>query len=227
MQDSSNSGHGFDPTLSKLLEAESLLSTQAAELEAQLQAMQETRKSLQTVIDMFSTKAAAGAALDEIDIPTATTAPTRTPSKRRVPSSIETAIEDDEADAPSGKSAKAEKPRRGRKAKSAAPKASKPTRGRAPQKGQAWQNYVREKFRDTSLPQAVSSVMESQPKKVFSTSEVINTVFESEMPREVRGQAQNRVSNILSTGLKTNKWHRGKAGHYSLSPDTAAADLAS
>ncbi|MBD1870385.1 hypothetical protein H6F95_24440 [Cyanobacteria bacterium FACHB-471] len=43
-----------DPTLSKLLEADATLVAQAATLTAQLEAIEEKRQGLQTVIELFS-----------------------------------------------------------------------------------------------------------------------------------------------------------------------------
>lgn len=52
--DNSKVGQNDDPTLVKLLEADSDLATQAAALASQMEALQEKRRSLKGVIQLFS-----------------------------------------------------------------------------------------------------------------------------------------------------------------------------
>lgn len=202
-----------DPTLAKLLDVETNLSTQAAEIAAKLEAIQEKRRSLKAVIDIFTHS--------DSSMPDIKTTPEFTPDITPATSSPEPspttapATSEDTTD---------KKPR---KSPSTTKSTQKGKSTKTSAKGQRWQQYVRDDFRKLSLPQAVSAVLERSPQRVFSTAEVVHTVFEDDMPKEAENQAKNRVSNILSTGLNDNRWFRGKPGHYSVSQKTAKADLGS
>ena len=59
--------------------------------------------------------------------------------------------------------------------------------------------------------------MQQQPKQVLDIAAIVNAIFVDEIPREVRSKARERVSNVLSVGVKKEKWYRGEAGSYSMS----------
>ncbi|WP_190682372.1 hypothetical protein [Leptolyngbya sp. FACHB-671] len=91
----------------------------------------------------------------------------------------------------------------------------------------SWQHYIRKEFAKLSLPQAVASVIQSQPEAVLGVPEIVNMLFVDATPQAARNDARNRVSNVLSIGLKNDKWYRAKKGQYSLSREVAEASIAS
>ncbi|NJO52604.1 MAG: hypothetical protein HC840_27965 [Leptolyngbyaceae cyanobacterium RM2_2_4] len=79
----------------------------------------------------------------------------------------------------------------------------------------------------TSLPEAVAYILHQQPNKVFEVPTIVDALFIEATPKDARNDARNRVSNVLSIGLKNNKWYRGKKGQYSLSQAAVKASVAS
>ncbi|MEB3357387.1 MAG: hypothetical protein VKK04_11730 [Synechococcales bacterium] len=107
-----------------------------------------------------------------------------------------------------------------------APKSTSKGRGKSNSSGAAsWQHYVREEFENTTLPQAVLAVLEKEPNDVVEVPSILDAIFVDEIPKQARTSARDRLSNILSVGLKNNKWYRGKTGHYSVSKEAALASL--
>jgi hypothetical protein len=212
-----------DPTLSKLMEVESDLATQEAQLFAQLETIREKRGSLQSVISIFSPDAAPASN-------SGTSTSQKSVSKQAEPdleiltSAAQTAVVSPESNGSNG-AAPAEKTKKARRPRATQAKAAAPRKGS--RRGQDLQNYMRSEFGGSSLTQAVLTVLQSQKDEVVSIPEVIGSIFVYETPREMRSKASTRIANILSTGLKSNKWYRGKTGHYSLSKEAASADLAS
>jgi hypothetical protein len=212
-----------DPTLSKLMEVESDLAAQEAQLSVKLETIREKRDSLKSVIGIFSPDSVATGSdafvnhqLPQQQVksnPEILTASTQAIATSAAESNGSNGT------APAEKTGKGGRPRAER---------AKPTISRRPsRRGQDLQNYMRSEFGGTSLTQAVLTVLQSQKDRIVSIPEVIGSIFVYETPKEMRSKASTRIANILSTGLKSNKWYRGKTGHYSLSKDAAVADLAS
>ena len=59
--------------------------------------------------------------------------------------------------------------------------------------------------------------MQKQPSQVLNTAGIVDAIFVDEIPPQVRSKARERVSNVLSVGVKKEKWYRGEAGSYSVS----------
>jgi hypothetical protein len=203
MVNSQNSHSTSGAILTNLLDADATLASQESDILVQLEALREKRQSLKTVIDLFSGTSTSAAA--------APAAPTNSaPAQSLEPdSSSEPA-----ASAPAPEPA----PRRGRKP-TKAPKAPRATRQTRQSKN--WQDYLQDPFRQTSLPVAITTVFEQQPKQLLSVPDLINTIFVAEIPQDVRNKARDRMLNILSTGAKDGQWYRGKKGQYSLSKAAA------
>jgi hypothetical protein len=216
---SSNPANHSDPTLSKLLDIDSDLEAQAAQIEAQLSVVQEKRKSLQSVINIFSSSSSATLTPDIAAIatdisPEINSAPVKTPSAESQSSN----------GAASGKSS-AKQPRKTRSAtKSKTPPARS---GKTSSRGNDLQDYMQSAYKDASLPQAVLQVLEQEPDEVWRIPEIIDSIFVDEIPKNMRSKASTRIATVLSNGLKENKWYRGKTGHYSLSQAAARADSSS
>jgi hypothetical protein len=190
-QTSSTSGS----ILTNLLEADATLAAQEAEITVKLEALQEKRASLKTVIDLFSGTTSAA------PLAKATSSP-EAPAVSASLAPVEKKVE------------KAAAPARGRKA-------AKPPRQARQSKN--WQDYLQDPFRQTSLPAAITTVFQQQPKQLLSVPDLISTIFVAEIPQDVRNKARDRMLNILSTGAKDGQWFRARKGQYSLSKAAAEA----
>ncbi|HEY9845021.1 MAG TPA: hypothetical protein V6D03_02390, partial [Candidatus Caenarcaniphilales bacterium] len=90
-------------------------------------------------------------------------------------------------------------------------------------RSKGWQHYLLPEFAKLSLPEAVSVVLQRHSDEVFDVSTILESVFVEEIPPAARSEARNRIANVLSIGLKQNKWYRAKKGQYSLSRQAAEA----
>jgi hypothetical protein len=235
VQDSQPSGKASDPILSKLIEADSELTHQEAELLARLETIQEKRKGLKTVIGMFSSGGSSTSdLLQQLD--------ETSPNSKS--NGIAPAISDEVTTNGTGAiaedtskledAAETSRPKRKyvRKTTSAA-KAPTKRSGKAskaanpPRRSLGWQQYIRDEFGKSSLAEAIPQVLGRKPNQVLETGEIIDAIFVTDIPKEARSTVRERVSNILSAGLKVNKWYRGKTGCYSLSRSAAEDSLTS
>lgn len=92
-------------------------------------------------------------------------------------------------------------------------KASAKTDGRAA----SWQKYTRPGVKNESIPNAVRLILETQPEKDFKIAEVMAALFQEDMPKAQYLKARNRISNVLSGGVRAGDWHRGERSTYCLS----------
>ncbi len=239
MADSQSFDQIPNSTLTKLLEVDSELAVQEAELLSQLESVQEKRKSLKTVISMFTTVDNPATAPVEIQtlpaktskIDTPTTAPVETGNEIEEPvgelaalplDSAATATAESETEAVTDTQSKVAK-----KTLSSPTRTNKNTKFRqtkSPNKASGWQDYVREEFSGNSLPEAVHTVLQRGADRVFEIPAIVNAIFEEHLPMDVGSKARRQVTNILSEGARKNKWYRGQIGYYSIS--RAVADQA-
>lgn len=84
-------------------------------------------------------------------------------------------------------------------------------------KTERWQDYLREEFSNSTLSEAVASVLQRQPEQVLEIAAVVDAIFVDKLPKQVRSTARERISNVLSDGVRKNKWYRSGAGSYSMS----------
>lgn len=63
----------------------------------------------------------------------------------------------------------------------------------------------------------MSIVLQEQSEQVVEIAQVVDAIFVEEIPQPVRVKARERVSNVLSEGVRKNKWYRGQEGKYSMS----------
>ncbi len=215
VQDSQSS----NPTITKLLEVDVDLAGQEAQLSAQLVSIQQKRHSLKTVIDMF-------APVDTADtVPTAT--PTQTPV---VAKAIESAasevalsnLNDTMTDTTESVALLAPQPQKRQAKKNSSPTNSKPGKKSTSTKElskntNTWQQYVKDEFSNISLAEAVAQVMQQHSEQVLEIATVIDTIFASDITKELKSTARERVSNVLSVGTKKGNWCRGRLGKYSMS----------
>jgi len=205
-----------DSTVAKLLKVDADLAAQEAQLNAQLQSIQQKRHSLKTVIDMFAPVNTTNNAPIAEPTPVTEEQPQPTAPDAALPKS-DGAIADNTAEAPAASTP----PKRQAKKNSSTPtskqsKKSAPT-NKSGQQADTWQQYVRDEFYGATLSEAVAEVMQQHSKQVLEIATIINAIFTSNIPKEVRGTARERVSNVLSVGAKNGKWYRGKLGKYSMS----------
>jgi len=224
MHDSPNVNSPTDATLSKLLEVDAELAAQVAALTVQLEAVQDKRHSLQTVIAMFTPTNSAAveeqqpqtataqlnglAPATEVSQDSLSVAPIAELNGEVIP---ESATEPTEEPQPSGSKRRAA---RGSKA------------GKSSGRAKGWQHYLLPEFAKLSLPEAVAIVLQRQRDEVLDVSTILESLFVEETPPAARSEARNRIANVLSIGLKSNKWYRGKKGQYSLSREAAEMNLA-
>ncbi len=202
-----------DPTVSKLLEVDADLAAQEVELTLQLQSIQEKRLSLKNVISLFPPVDAATYASVAASTPVVEDV-AEPPAQEVATPELDEAITDTTEAAP-------QSPKQQSKT-NLIPTKSKPSKKAPPIKEvteeiDTWQKYLREEFSDASLPIAVSEVMQQHPKQVLEIITILDAIFVDEIPKEVKSKARERVSNVLSVGVKKGKWYRGLAGKYSMS----------
>ncbi|MBW4637070.1 MAG: hypothetical protein KME05_02345 [Gloeocapsa sp. UFS-A4-WI-NPMV-4B04] len=226
MPNSQNPADTSNTTVTKLLEADAFLATQETHLSAQLQSLQEKRHSLKTVIDLFTLT------------DTATATPIATPPETPV-AEAEAEVSDEQAELPAqdvvtpeldtsktdttdnveAQALPATQKRQAKKnSASASKKQSAKSKSQNPNKEQeTWQQYLREEFSNATLATAVSEVMQRQPEQVLNAAAIVDAIFVNEIPHKVLSKARELVSNILSVGVKKEKWYRGEVGSYSVS----------
>lgn len=221
MQNSQSS----NSTVAKLLEADAELAAQEIELNAQIESIQEKRRSLKTVIDMFApvdtaaTLIATSAQPEAIAAQQVESTPlVRAPVVQDVDSpelngaNADTTASALEAPTPQKRQAKKNSSpassNQGKKSTSIA-KSTKNTND--------WQQYVKDEFGNATLSVAVAEVMQQHSKQVLEIATILDAIFASDIPKQVKSTARERVSNVLSVGAKNGKWYRGQLGKYSMS----------
>lgn len=80
----------------------------------------------------------------------------------------------------------------------------------------SWQKYTRPGVKEKTVPEAVRLVLETQPDKSFKIAEVMDSLFKEGMPKQQYLKARNRISNILSGGVRDGEWYKGERGTYGL-----------
>lgn len=104
------------------------------------------------------------------------------------------------------------------KSVSSASKTKQPTAAKKTAKTSGrWQDYLWEEFSNSALSEAVGQVLQRQPEEVLETAAIIDAIFVDELPKAVRNTARERIANVLSDGVRKNKWYRAEAGSYSIS----------
>lgn len=215
----SNYQNSLDPSnpIAKLLEVDTELAAQEAQLSAQLLSIQEKRRSLQTVIDLFAPTDPATTTL----IATPAQTPVAAEQAEPIAQDVVTPLEQPKTDTTAESEAQAVPDTPKRQAKNSAPASKKQSAKSLPKKTnqeqETWHQYLRDEFNNATLSQAVSEVMQRQPEQVLEIAAIVNAIFVDEIPQGVRSKARERVSNVLSVGVKKGKWYRGEAGTYTMS----------
>ena len=209
-----------DPTIAKLLEVDADLAATEVELTRQLQSIQEKRHSLKNVIILFPP--------GDTAVPTPVVIPTPVVEEQAeppVPEVVTPELEDTTIDTTETAPQSQKQP--GKKNTSSTSKSNKksvPTK-EASKEADTWQQYLKEDFINASLAEAVAEVMQQHLEQVLEIATILDAIFAQAMPQELRSKARERVSNVLSVGVKKGKWYRGQAGRYSMSKAAVVDDL--
>lgn len=233
MSDTQSFDKTSNPTVTKLLEVDSELAVQEAELLFQLESVQEKRQSLHTVISLFTKAdppATVPAEVAQMSPPDETGRVLEPVSKDLATPPLATsktfATDESEPEvAPNTKSNATNKTTPSPAKKVLNTKSTQ--KAKTAEKGLEWQQYLREEFMLNSLPEAVHAVLQHQSERVFEIPAIINAVFMDNLPNELRSKVRRQVTNILSKGAQKNKWYRGQLGYYSMSRTVAKDHLAS
>ena len=206
-----------DPVLSQLVSVENDLSQQVISLEEKLTQLSAQRQGLRTVMDMFQDAESGGTVISRAAASRSTATKKKTPAKKaavKATAKTKASKTSTPAKKTAKKTARKTAVKAGRKAK-----ASKISTRKKKKDGRAatWQKYVQTPYRDTALPEAVSSVLRGQPSEVFTIADVMSSIFTEAIPRTSFLKARNRISNILSAGARDGTWYRGRNGRYSQS----------
>jgi hypothetical protein len=204
----------------QIIEAE--LAAQADQLKVQLASVREKLTGIQTVLPMFAKTAGAAAepappkalppepAVAEPIISEAP-APTKTKETKPKKTAQNKTAAPTKAAAQKKKSEK-KTPAKTAPAKSASAKSAsaKKSDGRAA----SWQKYTRPGVKNESIPDAVKLILATQPENDFKIIDVMTALFTEEMPKAQYLKARNRISNVLSGGVRAGDWYKGDRGTY-------------
>ena len=187
--------------LPQLKEIESDLVAKEETLAAQLKELREQLNGVRAVMPMFEGKSESAT---EASAPAASSQPRE--------SQTEESQTEDSAPSVVPPSAKATAPAATKAPKAKRKKATAKKDGRAA----SWQKYTRPGVKNESIPDAVRLILETQPDKDFKIVEVMEALFEEGMPKSQYLKARNRISNVLSGGVRAGDWYRGERSTYRL-----------
>ena len=193
--------------LPQLQAVEAELASQVTQLEAQLALVQEKLTGLRTVMPMFTETADAGAAVVAAD------------TDLSVDETEENAVVEEPAatKAPKTAKTKATKTKKTAAKQATASKkapAQKTTAKKKDGRAASWQKYTRPGVKNQSMPDAVKLILETQPENDFKIADVMTALFIEDMPKSQYLKARNRISNVLSGGVRAGDWHKGERGTY-------------
>ena len=183
--------------LPQLRDIESELAAQEESLSAQLQEVQDKLSGIRAVLPMFDENGESmetkPARKSSASTAAKSTAAKSTAAKEKKPAAKKTAAKSTKTKTTKAKSKKKD--------------------GRAAD----WQKYTRPGVKNQSIPDAVKLILATLPEKEFKIAEVMDALFEEGMPKAQYLKARNRVSNVLSGGVRAGDWHRGDRSTYRMS----------
>ena len=222
----------MNPTvLPQLQTIEAELASQESQLAAQLASVQEKLSGIRTVMPMFLERADSAARLVAKELPsvnelvakdaaTLSEAPEEasTMEQSAVPTAPESAFKPIETEAiKTTKATKATEPKKTAQKKATAQKKTTAKKASAEEtdgRTAAWQMYTRPGVKNESIPDAVRLILATQPENDFRVADVMEALFQAEMPESQYLKARNRISNVLSGGVRAGDWHEGDRGTY-------------
>jgi hypothetical protein len=213
---SQSSAPTTDSTLAQLLAIDSQLSSQEDQFRAQLESLQQKRQSLQVVISLFGE-----AELAHVASPIEEKASTPQAQSIEENSSVsQTSTDSSPMTAPL---APASTKRKKTVSSSKKSQARKTQPSKTVRQTPGWQQYLRSEFRNSSLPQAIASVIHSETERVWDIPSVVDAIFVESIPVEVKKKVRLQITNLLAEGVRENKWEREQQGSYTMSPEAAVA----
>ena len=178
----------MNPTvLPQLQSVEAELASQESQIAAQLASVREKLAGIRAVMPMFS---------ETTDAATEAIAPKEPSSADGLEEPTETKVAQTEATAKKKATAKQ------------AP--AKNADGRVA----TWQKYTRPGVKNQSMPDAVRLILETQPENDFKIADVMEALFQEKMPKDQYLKARNRISNVLSGGVRAGDWYKGERSTY-------------
>ena len=181
--------------LPQLEEIASQLATQEETLIAQLEAVQSKLEGIRAVLPMFG-------------------GDTVLPTSSEPESSVSDMGSESEKEVKKVSSTPTAKTKTTAKKSATKTKSSKEKTQKKDGRAADWQKYTRPGVKNQSIPDAVKLVLATQPDKGFKIAEVMEALFKDEMPKAQYLKARNRVSNVLSGGVRAGDWHRGDHSTY-------------
>lgn len=205
--------------LPQLQEIESVLAAQETSMSKELSAIQEKLKGIRIVMSMFDGSSDESISSLNASILSSVGSLSSTASAPKA-SSLEDSEESEEFEESTDKDDSADGSDAVKTAvKKRAEKSESKQRKKVKKDGRAatWQKYTRTGVKQNSIPEAVRMVLETQPDKSFKIIEIMEALFEEGMPKAQYLKARNRISNVLSGGVRDGEWHRGERSSYRLS----------
>ncbi len=187
--------------LPQLQSVEAALATQESQLTEQLASVRERLSGIRAVMPMFSSDSTTKPATAK-DLSTADELEADVPA-------IEEPSEPTQVKANASKQT-AEK----KKPPSQETVAQKKTAAKPDGRAATWQKYTRPGVKNESIPDAVQLILETQPENEFKIADVMNALFQEKMPKAQYLKARNRISNVLSGGVRSGDWYKGQRGTY-------------
>ncbi|KPQ33870.1 MAG: hypothetical protein HLUCCA11_17090 [Phormidesmis priestleyi Ana] len=190
--------------LPQLQTVEAELASQVSELEAQLASVREKLTGIRAVMPMFENTTSNTAEA------VATEAPSTEAPVAEEPDDTEEAAAPDEPEITEKKATKSKKPAAKKAPATKKASSKKKVDGRAA----SWQKYTRPGVKNESIPDAVRLILETQPENDFKIADVMSALFKDDMPKSQYLKARNRISNVLSGGVRAGDWYKGERGTY-------------
>ena len=214
--------------LPQLQTIEAELTSQEEQLAARLASVREKLTGIRTVMPMFDGTAdiADAPASDELDEATPDSdEPDEAAAVVEAPAVEEAAVEEEPKATKTKATKTAAKKATAKKAavKQAAPKketaekataSKKTTTKKKDGRTASWQKYTRPGVKNESIPDAVRLILETQPENEFKIADVMTALFKDDMPKSQYLKARNRISNVLSGGVRAGDWYKGNRGTY-------------
>lgn len=194
--------------LSQIQTIEAELTAQESQLSAQLEAVREKLTGIRAVMPMFTDISASAKSSAKESIAK------KSLSKKQKIAQITADFKkpaEKSAEKPAAAKSKSTKVKATKKTKATTPKSlTQKTDGRAAD----WQKYTRPGVKNQSMPDAVRLILETQPENNFKIVDVMEALFKENMPKAQYLKARNRISNVLSGGVRAGDWHKGERGTY-------------
>lgn len=196
----------------KTIEAE--LASQEKQLAVQLASVREKIAGIRTVMPMFDGTAEGSVAKESVTSSDEPSKEKETAAVKAPATKTKTTAKEATAKKATAKKATVKKAA----VKKAAPEkttiSKKTTAKKKDGRTASWQKYTRPGVKNESIPDAVKLILETQPENEFKIADVMSALFKEDMPKTQYLKARNRISNVLSGGVRAGDWFKGARGTY-------------